>query len=121
MLGESEVKDDAGNIIISPGLKVRHKSSQYEYTVDNVIQDPGGEIQVILRMPEEPRFEPPPAEKEVMQDNRGQSDVLYEVDPEGLYVIDPEDGEFDPSQEAAGPEELLAVPQPEFEKEYEVK
>jgi hypothetical protein len=121
MLGESEVKDDDGNIIISPGLKVRHKSSQYEYTVDNVVQDPGGEVQVILRMPEDPRFEPPAEAQAVMQDSKDSNNVLYEVDPEGLYMLDPEDAEFDPSQEAAGPEDLLAVPQSEFEKEYEVK
>ena len=121
MLGETDVRDDAGNIIISPGLKVRHKGSQYEYTVDNVIQEPDGEIQVILRMPEAPRIDPPPQEKEVIQDTRAYEGMLYEIDPDGLYVIDPGKGDLDPSQPPLGDEELLAVSQSEFESDYEVK
>ena len=38
-------------------LKVRHISSQFEYTVAEVI--PGEEIKIILRAPDEPRFTPP--------------------------------------------------------------
>ena len=38
-LKELDVQDKAGNIVISPDLKVRHKDSQYEYTVDSVIKD----------------------------------------------------------------------------------
>jgi len=117
MFNEADVRDSEGNIVISPGLKVRHKASQYEYTVDNVIQDPEGEIQVILRLPEEPRFLPPPEGKEVMQDATGSTAVLYEVDPDGFYVLEPEDSE----QDYASNEQLLAVPQAEFEADYEVK
>ena len=29
MLDEMDVKDDSGGIIISPGLKVRHKKNQF--------------------------------------------------------------------------------------------
>ena len=57
-MNETDIKDKRGNIIISPGLKVRHKDSQFEYTVDQVLQEPGGEITVMLAAPEEPRFEP---------------------------------------------------------------
>ena len=35
-MNETDVKDKRGNVVISPGLKVRHKGSQYEYTVDHV-------------------------------------------------------------------------------------
>jgi len=121
MLGETEVKDDDGNIVISPGLKVRHKKSQYEYTVDDVVDDPSGEIQVILRMPEEPRFEPPPESKGIMRDNKLGDSVLYEVDPEGLYVMDSGTEALGQPEELAGEEDRLAVPQEEFEREYEVR
>ena len=119
-VNETEVKDDEGNVVISPGLKVRHKASQYEYTVDAIIQEPGDEIQVVLRMPEGPRFDPPPAGPKVMSDqNTGK--VLYEVDPEAMFILDPdhpaEEGD-PPSLEA---EEYLSVPQDEFERDYEVK
>ena len=119
-VNETEVKDNEGNIVISPGLKVKHKASQYEYTVDAVTQEPDGELQIILRMPEEPRFDPPREPPEVMSDqNTGR--VLYEVDPEAMFVLDPDhptDEGPPPSLEA---EEYLAVPQAEFERDYEVK
>ena len=118
MLDETDVKDDQGNIVISPGLKVRHKSSQFEYTVDDVVNGPEGEINVILKMPEEPRFDPPEEEQEVIQDNRESSKFLNEVDPSGLYVMTDEEVDDD---QPMGPEELLSVPQAEFEKDYEVK
>ncbi len=117
-----EVKDTHGNVLVSPGLKVRHKKSQFEYTVDNVIKDPDGDINVILKMPEEPRFEPPPEEDNVIKDDGGRNSMLYEydVDPNGLYVdvgpVSP-----DEEKEPLADDELLAVPQEEFEKEYEVK
>ena len=43
--------------MITKDLKVRHISSQFEYTVAEVI--PGEEIKIILRAPDEPRFTPP--------------------------------------------------------------
>jgi len=119
MLDEIDIKDEQGNIIISPGLKVRHKGSQYEYTVDNVVEDPDGEVNVILKMPEEPRFEPPIDDQGVIQDHKR---FLYEVDPGGLYIVDAEtdDIKFD-RHGSLEPEDLLSVTQSEFEKEYEVK
>ena len=47
--------------------------------------------------------------------------MLYEIDPDGLYVIDPGKGDLDTSQPPLGDEELLAVSQSEFESDYEVK
>ena len=35
-LSEVDVVDQRGNILVSPDLKVRHKKSGYEYTVDDV-------------------------------------------------------------------------------------
>ena len=118
MLDETDVKDDSGNIIISPGLKVRHKKSQYEYTVDNVIADPDGKVNVVLQMPEEPRFEPSIDDQGIIQDSRAPGKFLYEVDPAGLYMIDTEEEVAVDELEST---DLLSVTQDEFEKEYEVK
>jgi len=118
MLDETDLKDNQGNIVIQPGLKVRHKKSQYEYTVEDVIQDPDGEVSVILRLPEEPRFTPPSKEDVVLADNKSKSNdvMLYEADPDSLYF----EPEAEPSQKLPD-DEYLAVPQKEFEKEYEVR
>ena len=113
MLDELDVKDDQGKIIISPDLKVRHKKSQYEYTVDNVVEDDDGTINVVLKLPEEPRFDPP-LNQDVIQDNKAHKSYLYEVDPAGLYIIDD-------NPEASEEDALISVTQDEFEKEYEVK
>jgi len=116
MLGETDVKDKQGNIVIEPGLKVRHKKSQYEYTVEDVVEDGDG-VTVVLRMPEEPRFEPPAdAPDVVISDSRGTKSVLSETDPDVIY-FEPEDGSTLDTPEDA----LMAVPQEEFEKDYEVK
>jgi len=113
---ETDIKDKRDNIIISPGLKVRHKKSQYEYTVDSVVQEPDGKIYVMLNSPEEPRFEPE-GEEGVLSD-RKQSKVLYEAEPiedvGSMYYVP--DADEDLRQD-----DLLAVPADEFEKEYEVK
>ena len=114
-MNETDAKDKRGNIIISPGLKVRHKKSQFEYTVDSVIKEPSGVVTIMLKMPEEPRFEPEEAE-EIISD-RKKSNILYEAEPvddlASLYYI--------PSEDDVQEDDLLAVPADEFEKEYEVK
>ena len=110
---ETDVKDSRGEIVISPGLKVRHKDSQFEYTVDSVVQDNTDEIQIILRMPDEARFEPDNYSNDVIQ-SRSDSDssLIYEIDPAALYYEPTED-----SEEA----DMISVSQDEFEKDYEVK
>tara|TARA_R100000008_G_C3567911_1_gene160235 strand:- start:680 stop:1030 length:351 start_codon:yes stop_codon:yes gene_type:complete len=111
---EADVTDSQGEIVISPGLKVRHKESQFEYTVDNVVDD-GGEINIVLKMPESPRVEPDKPDPEMLDStstmNKSNREQVYEVDPEGFY-LEPED---------PGSEDLMVVPQEEFEAEYEVK
>ena len=61
-LKEVDVLDDHGNILISRDLKVKHKKSGYEYTVDDIIKQ-GDDVKVVLRSPESPRFHPPPGEE----------------------------------------------------------
>jgi len=114
-LKELDVQDKQGNIVISPDLKVRHKDSQYEYTVDSVIKDDEGETVVLLRLPEEPRIDPQDqtSSPQLVRDLSA-GKVLYEIDPD-VSVYEPEEEE--PETE----EDLLAVPSSEFEKEYEVK
>lgn len=115
-MNETDIKDKQGNIVISPGLKVRHKDSSFEYTVDQVLQTPDGDITIMLALPEEPRFEPA-AEEDVLSDRKKKSGVLYEADP----VSSLDDLFYVPAEDDAGDEDLLAVPAAEFEKEYEVK
>ncbi len=114
-MNETDVKDKRGNVVISPGLKVRHKGSQYEYTVDHVAQDGDGEVVVMLSPPEQPRFEPA-GETAVMADTHS-GKVLYEVDPS----ISLDATFFVPDDDEPMEDDLLAVPADEFEKEYEVK
>ena len=115
-LKELDLQDKEGNVIISPDLKVRHKDSQYEYTVDSVIKDDEGATVVLLRLPEVPRIEKEDQvgpEPDLMRDLASEK-VLYEIDPDVSVYVPAED---EPSSE----EDLLAVPSDEFEKEYEVK
>ena len=105
-ISEVDVLDKDGRIIISKDLKVRHKDSGYEYTVDDVVDD-SGDISVILRDPSAPRVEPqgeetllgaPPAvENELSEEDLVSSELESEEDL--IFVVD----------------------QKEFEEEYEVK
>ena len=107
-LEEADVFDKKGNLVIRKGLKVRHKDSQYEYTVDTIDQNPRtGEIQLTLRLPEEPRFQPPGAEGVL-----GETDL---VPPRG------EEAPIAAADELADDDVIFTIDQEEFEKDYEVK
>ena len=75
---ESSMTDADGNVIIHKDLKVKHKDSGYEYTVDDVVGDKESGFKVVLREPEEPRFEPPPEGEEVL--GGPQDEVMNEDD-----------------------------------------
>lgn len=110
---EADAVDDEGRVLVSPGLKVRHVDSQFEYTVGDVIQDDEG-IKVVLQLPEEPRFEPSEEEPAVLgadQPEKKHKKVMYEVDPSTFY--------FEPEEESDA--DTITVTQQEFEDEYEVK
>lgn len=111
---ETDLKDKHGNIVISPGLKVRHKKSQYEYTIDSVVKDSGGKIVVMLRSPESPRFKNEPQAKTTLVDKKDSS-IIYEAEPIGDFSSE----YYEPEQES--PDDLIAVDAKEFEKEYEVR
>ena len=137
VLGEADVFDDKGNVVISPDLKVRHKKSGYEYTVAHVKGDKEGDVKIILREPEEPRFEAPPEGEEVLggpEDStlNEQDAAPVSADPRIPMLLDPAE---DPEEEVSDPIDAIAalvdekpkeevvfvVDQDEFEKEYEVE
>ena len=118
VIGEADAFDDDGNMILSPDLKVRHKKSGLEYTIDKVEGD-DGTLQIFLRSPESPRFEPAPETKEILGEPR-EEEVLGEQDG----VVQTVDSELASSIDALEPdpeeEVVFVVDQSEFESDYEV-
>ena len=115
VIGEADVFDEDGKVVLSPDLKVRHKDSGYEYTIDRV-DDEDGDVKIHLRSPESPRVEPPPEEKSLLGEPR-QEDILGEQDP----ATPPADvAVADVEEEESQDEVVFVVNQKEFEKEYEV-
>ena len=115
VMGEADAFDEDGNMILSPDLKVRHKKSGLEYTIDNV-EGEDGKLQITLRSPESPRFEPAPEMRDILGEPKdeeilGEQEVQPPVD-DVEAVIDAQSDE---------PEEVLfVIDQSEFEDEYEV-
>ena len=111
-INETDVIDSHGNVIITKDLKVRHKDSQYEYTVDDVFQNPGtGKVQIQLRLPDEPRIDPP----------ADTDDVLVGAPPDDLQVLDEDEIVMSLNDKEVDDVDVFIVDQEEFEKEYEVK
>jgi len=108
----TNIQDKRGNVIISSGLKVRHKSSQFEYTVDSVKKDSAGTIFVLLKDPEAPRFKNQRQQQKMRQIPKGSK---YNADS----IPDFSASYYTPDEEKD--DDLIAVEQDEFEKEYEVK
>jgi len=127
ILEEAEVFDAEGNILIQPDLKVRHKKSGYEYTVDKVLGDKSGTVQIVLRDPGEPRFNPPADGAEILG---GLEDEVLAEDGDliakNIEAIDNLHVEPDPTVDSTSfpdtteDEVVFIVDQSEFEKEYEV-
>ena len=124
VLGETDVRDSRGNVTISPGLKVRHKKTQLEYTVDSVGEDESGDLVIRLLNPEEPRFKPSYGQKFV-----GEEAPLLSArpDPDAPVGLEPVENPEVVFKKAPGPgverrEEVeFVVDEKEFEKDYEVK
>ena len=109
-LSETDLIDKEGNILVSKDLKIRHKESGYEYTVDDIVSDSGGNVELVLRAPEDPRFEPAHGEEILMATSPHSSRRRKERD------LHPDDLEIPPEEG-----ELFVIDQESFEKEYEVK
>ena len=139
-LFEAEMFDEVGNQLLSPGLKVRHKGSGYEYTVDHV-EGEGENAVVFLRHPEVPRFKPPQQETQLAEADEADLDLDGEDDAERINVqkVDLKkamgiEGEVNdiPSRKGVHNDpmydmkknnstSLLKVSHKDFKKEYEVK
>tara|TARA_B100000524_G_C23606507_1_gene354604 strand:+ start:626 stop:1039 length:414 start_codon:yes stop_codon:yes gene_type:complete len=117
-LTETDLLDKGGKVVVGAGLKVRHKDSQYEYTVDSVEQGPDGEYKVKLRNPDAPRFEP--AESDSLL---GEEDGLLPSSKSPIGNDEPVvKVNTEPSEEPLiGPDDVIVIDQAEFEKDYEVK
>ena len=109
-ISETDVVDKEGNVLISKDLKVVHKDSGYEYTVDDVVKT-GDKVSIVLRAPDEPRFEPAPS-----------TDILDELDKQLTNFIS---GDVEISHDGEAPSEdtgdVFVVDEEAFEKEYEIK
>jgi hypothetical protein len=123
-MSESDVIDARGNVVIQQDLKVRHKKTQYEYTVDHV-EGEGDDVRIALRLPDEPRFEPPPESEEILDSQQDQ--LLGEQDPfvghaQNLALKGPSMQLVHSSEPAAEDgDDIFIIDKEEFEKEYEVK
>ena len=123
---ETDIVDGFGNTIISQGLKVRHKKSGYEYTVDHV-EGEGDDAVVVLRSPETPRFKPPQV-NDVMAEGDDQDESKasrVQVDQVDLQKVmsksSVEEFGLEDMEGANQAMKTVKVPRKEFEKDYEVK
>ena len=122
-LNEVEVQDKQGNIILSPGLKVRHKKSKFEYTVKSI--DRAGKS-VCLLPPEAPRVmspedhaqnQPPmPSDNELLSLLKGKIEI-----PVDFFADDPEDARSkDSGDKSSKGDGIIDVSFADFTKNYEV-
>ena len=81
-------------------------------TVDDVVGDKESGFKVVLREPEEPRFEPPPEGEEVLG---GPQDEVMNEDDLLAPLATSETPEAEEKEEV-----VFVIDQEEFEKEYEV-
>ena len=126
---EADMFDVEGNQLLSPGLKVRHKKSGYEYTVDHC-EGEGDNAVVFLRQPEQPRFKPPESEA-ALNEGDEEEEATIKVDQVDLNkVMGVEDNSVQSAQSSQEQQKimqnqpkasLLKITKKEFEKEYEVK
>ena len=103
---ETKVFDDEGNLLLSPGLKVKHEDSGYEYSIDHV--DGEGPAAIIyLRHPDVPRFDPP--------ENLSPLNELEEevITPKPVASKQPPS-----AQSQVDKSSLLSVTVADFEKDY---
>jgi len=125
---EADMFDKEGNQLLSQGLKVKHKGSGYEYTVDHV-EGKGNDAVVYLRHPEMPRFKTPVSQAPLTEgedegprvkvDQVDLSKVMGSESDEALSMTTAQDPMDAMKQMSKG--SLLKITRKEFEKEYEVK
>ena len=116
VMSETDLLDKQGKVVVQKGLKVRHKDSQYEYTVDSVMQGPDGKVSVKLRNPDVARISPADS-MDIMAEDDLVAPIAQTHDAEGEMPVSPSK---DNSEEISD-DDVFVVDQAEFEKEYEVK
>lgn len=117
VLGETETRDKRGNFVISPGLKVRHKKSQFEYTVEDVHEDPkSGKMVIILQSPEAPRFDASHGEQFV-----GEETPMLTSKRDMSHVEKIDAMSADKTSASLDDVEEFEVDEKDFEKDYEVR
>ena len=99
-IAEAELMDQRGNMLITQDLKVKHKESGYEYTVDRVEGERESAI-IYLRKPDVARFQPP-AVTTRMNEFDGEEELL------GQPVVAVDNSN----------EEIFPITVSDFEKEY---
>jgi len=125
-LKETDMFDSQGNQLLSPGLKVRHKKSGFEYTVDHV-EGVDDDAIVFLRHPEEPRFKAPDSSDQLTEgDDESPRVNVGDVDLQKVMGGEPvperkKDQATVPEVSPASSTKILKVAKKEFEKDYEVK
>jgi len=121
-MNELDVIDPRGNQLLSPGLKVKHKQSGYEYTVDR-IEGNGDDTIVYLKLPEEPRFDPPHSQNNLNELDLDVSDVNL-GNAMGIgnreFVNDPRKTKVS-LEKKSKEEKTIQVSKKELEKDYEVE
>ena len=116
VMNETDLLDKQGKVVVQKGLKVRHKDSQYEYTVDSVMQGPDGKVSVKLRNPDVARMNPADS-MDIMSEDDLVAPIAQTHDAEGEMPVSPSKD----SSEEISDDDVFVVDQAEFEKEYEVK
>jgi len=120
-LNEVEIQDKKGNIILSPGLKIRHKKSKFEYTIKSI--DRAAKT-VCLLPPEAPRVMSPEAQRPQSMSMPTDAELLdlakgkIEI-PADFFTDDP------PQRAPAGDKnvpsgDIMDVSFADFTKNYEV-
>lgn len=108
-IAESDVRDAEGNILIQPGLKVKHKKSGLEYSVKDVVDD-GGKVKIVLNVPEVPRVQPTKTLPSVVTEKDVPTGSEKEERLSGILdTLDKEE------------QTVFVVDEKEFERKYEVR
>ena len=99
-IAQAQLVDQRGNVLISPDLKVKHKESGYEYTVER-IEGEGDSAIIYLRKPDVPRISPALASRPIHEDDEPVAPPIVATPGE--------------EQEDA---DIFAITVSDFEKEY---
>ena len=94
-IAEAELYDKKGQLLISPDLKVKHKKSGYEYTVDSV-EGQGDDAVIRLRKPDVPRVDPPDVTKRMNEiDDETTAPPIVPIEMEGAEIFTITAAEFE--------------------------